>query len=251
MSALRDFVNDYIDSSSSGSADGADSDGGGGAEGSGGDQGTPSVSVPPPAPSQGGGGGAEGCGRDPNAGQSDQSSPTGTLQVPEITIEGDPMLIDKAAYNAGFNDGKRGLSGKCYADPIADRSYQWGYRDGKAAAEPQSPDYTGPTCGPDDEPWDGPELPEGFDEESPLTRQEYNRYRYLKGTIDEVNRKIAFGLMRGKAWQDSGLRDSDLKEYERLFEIFSPTDPSPTPPPLGSLEQLEQEPDEEELDEGE
>jgi hypothetical protein len=177
--------------------------------------------------------------------------------------------MSKEAYSCGFNDGQaEQRAGKCLASTDQDRLkyqaagfgsfFEAGYSDGcKSTVTPQpddSPDQgsaLGPPIEGGGERSEETEKPEGFDEEGSVSRQEYGVYLNLKNRIAGAQRKIALGLMREKAWEESGLTDSDLHEYERLFEVFGPSDRDPVPPPGLSIEKLEEEPEETEIEEGE
>jgi hypothetical protein len=178
---------------------------------------------------------------DPNAGKpaqaDDPSPPTPPAPEPE-QFEMNPDL-----YNRGFRDGKAGSIGACPAntDAAGEASYEKGFADGKREAAK----YTGPSVGPPS--GDPPERPENGeepekpDEESPLTRQERGRFSFLKTMVRQFRIKTSLGVPRERALKDLGIGELELKEYERLFEVFGVGDGDPEPPPSESEGEGEEE----------
>ena len=170
---------------------------------------------------------------------------------------------DKQAYQAGYDDGvnNRPYDYNDQAKVLGlgyEQDYQNGYNQGQAQwqAQHSSDEYQGPAVGPAvQEPSEGHEPDEErefFDEESATTRIEAGRYTFLKNIIRQAQNKVTLGLSPEKAWSDSGLNDSDLEDYRRLFEIFGPSDGDPVPIPpslsLGEEEYVPPLPEEEEAE---
>jgi Domain of unknown function (DUF4157) len=149
----------------------------------------------------------------------------GTLQVPEVTIVGNPT-----AYKTGFNDGHGGVP----SDPIGRvgfanaQDYLDGYQDGQSQAQGEAlPPYSGPSIGPaegeEEEPGEGPEKP---DEPGEYKGAELGVYTYLRGLISQWRE------LRG--WDPSEpcpLSHADLENYRELYSKYGGSDPSAELPP--------------------